>query len=129
MARTELCHDKPFDPSHSLNILIKLKASDTGLSNTLTMPKEFVEKNLFPWFSKHRRVKLSQHDSVQLLDLYEYDSKITTTLIMKKEQDGNFKFHGWSNILDKRKFKTGDIIGFWWDKFYDRLNFISLSTA
>lgn len=76
MARTELCRDKPFDPSHPLNILVKLKASDTGLSNTLTMPKELVEKNLFPWFSKHRCVKLSQHDSVQLVDLFEYDSKI-----------------------------------------------------
>ncbi|CAH8264190.1 unnamed protein product [Arabidopsis lyrata] len=129
MARTELCRDKPFDPSHPLNIRVKLKASDTGLSNTLTMPKELVEKNLFPWFSKHRCVKLSQHDSVQLVDLFEYDSKITTTLTMKKEKDGNFKFYGWNNILDQRKFKTGDIIGFWWDKFYDRLNFELLSSA
>lgn len=129
MARTEVCRDKPFDPSHPLNILIKLKPSDTGLSKTLTMPKELVEANLFPWLGQHRSVRLSQPNWVEFVDLYEYDSKITTTLTMKKEEDGNFKLYGWNNILDKRQFKTDDIIGFWWDKFYDRLNFELLVTA
>lgn len=128
MARTELCRDKPFDPNNQLNILITLTASDTGLSNTITMPKMLVEANLFPWWSKHRCKRLSKH-KVKLLDLFEYDSNITTTLTMKKEEDGNFKLYGWGTILCKRNFKIGDIIGFWWDKYNDRLNFKLLLNA
>ncbi|ESQ38190.1 hypothetical protein EUTSA_v10029127mg [Eutrema salsugineum] len=129
MARTKPCPDKPFDPNNQFNILITLKESDTGSSNTITMSKELVEANLFPWWSKHLCAKLSQHKSVELVDLFEYESKITTTLIMRKEEDGNFRFHGWGSILGKRNFRTGDIIGFWWDKYYTRLNFELLLIA
>ncbi|XP_013619997.1 PREDICTED: putative B3 domain-containing protein At4g12617 [Brassica oleracea var. oleracea] len=129
MARTVECRDKPFDPNNQLNILITLKESDTGSSVTITMPKELVEANLFPWWSKYRCAALSRHNAVQFVDLFDYDSKITTTHTLRRERDGNFKFCGWGSILAKRSFKTGDIIGFWWDKYHDRLNFELLMVA
>ncbi|KAL0729118.1 hypothetical protein Bca4012_025211 [Brassica carinata] len=113
MARTVVCPDKPFDPNNQLNILITLKGSDTGSSATITMPKELVEANLFPWWSKDRRDALSRHSFVELIDLFDFHSKITTTLTLRRERDGNFKFYGWASILAKRNFKTGDIVGFW----------------
>ncbi|ESQ38189.1 hypothetical protein EUTSA_v10029394mg [Eutrema salsugineum] len=129
MAKSKLCRDTPFDPKNKMNILIKLKESDTGSSNTITMSKELVEAKIFPWWSTHRCAKLSRHKSVEMVDLFEYDSKITTTLTMKKEEDGDFKFYGWSSILEKRNFKTDHIIAFWWDDYHDRLNFKSLFVA
>ncbi|KAG2310705.1 hypothetical protein Bca52824_022262 [Brassica carinata] len=129
MARTVVCPDKPFDPNNQLNILITLKGSDTGSSATITMPKELVEANLFPWWSKDRRDALSRHSFVELIDLFDFHSKITTTLTLRRERDGNFKFYGWASILAKRNFKTGDIVGFWWDKYHDRLNFQLLMDA
>ncbi|KAJ4911224.1 putative B3 domain-containing protein [Raphanus sativus] len=129
MARTREFQDKPFDPNNQLNILIKLKESDTGSSVTITMPKELVEANLFPWWNKGRRTNLSRHEAVEIVDLFEYNSKITTTHTLRRERDGNFKFYGWGTILAKRNFKTGDIVGFWWDKCHDRLNFELLMEA
>ncbi|EOA29051.1 hypothetical protein CARUB_v10025305mg [Capsella rubella] len=64
-----------------------------------------------------------------LVDVYDYDSKVAITLTMKKETDGNFKLYGWNNILEGRKFKTGDRIGFWWDTQFARLNFTLLLVA
>ncbi|CAH8384109.1 unnamed protein product [Eruca vesicaria subsp. sativa] len=123
MARTEECPDKPFDPSNQRNILITLKESDTGSSVTITMTKKLVEDNLFPWWDKRRCKAFSQDSFVELIDLFEYDSKITITHTVRRDPDGNFTFYGWGTILATRNFKTGDIIGFWWDKLHDRLNF------
>lgn len=131
MARTKpsLDRDKEFNPSNQRNIHIKLTASDTDMTSTITMPKQLVTDILFPCWGKKRIKKWSKPNSVVLVDLFEYDSKITTALTMKRDEDGNFKFYGWKTILDKRNFKTGDIIGFWWDNVHKRLNFELLSSA
>lgn len=48
---------------------------------------------------------------------------------MKKDEHGNFKLCGLPSVLGGRPFKTGDVIGFWWDTHWGRLNFELLVIA
>lgn len=96
-------------------------------SDEITFPQELIESLLLPLWSRN---PFALHPNyVELMDLYEYDTKITTTLNMKRDEEGNYKLYGWNNILGRNNFKTGDVIGFWWDKLHARLNFQLLMIA
>lgn len=123
-------NDVPFNPNNKWNMLITLTTSDINSDDgTITIPKELVETKILPWWNKDHCARLLEHNSHELVDLFEYETKITTTVFMKKAKDGDFKLHCWSSIPRSRKFKTGDIIGLWWDKNYARLNFELLLIA
>lgn len=119
-------NEKPFKANNPWNILVTLTESDTS-SDEITFPKEVIESLLLPLWNKNPFVLHPNY--VEMIDLFEYDTKITTTLTMKKDEDGNYKFYGWSNILGRNNFKTNDVLGFWWDKYYARLNFQLLMIA
>lgn len=120
-------YDMAFNPNNPCNILITLTELDTS-SDEITFPKELIESLLLPLW---RSNPFALHPNyVELMDLYEYDTKITATLNMKKDEEGNYKLYGWNNILGRNNFKTGDVvIGFWWDKLHARLNFQLLMIA
>lgn len=124
MAGTELFPDTPFDPNSPWNILITLTLSDTNLSNnTITMSKELLEAKLFPFLCRAHLVGLLQKNEPAIMDFFDYDAKIATTLTIRKEGNGNFNFHGWSMILQRKHFKAGNTIAFWWDNAHSRPNF------
>ncbi|KAJ4868931.1 DNA-binding pseudobarrel domain protein [Raphanus sativus] len=108
MAGTELFPDAPFDPKSERNIFITLTESDIGLSNTITMSKELLEANVFMYLPSKDITGLIQHNEPTLLDVFDYDTKITTTLTIRKNGDKSFKFHGWSMILQSKQFKKED---------------------
>ncbi|KAF8087479.1 hypothetical protein N665_0584s0013 [Sinapis alba] len=123
MAGTELYRDAPFVPKSERNIFITLTESDIGLSNTITMSKELLEANVFMYLPSKDITGLIQNNEPLLLDVFDYDTNITTTLTIRKDGDKNFKFHGWNTVLQRKKFRTGDTIVFWWDASHIRLNF------
>ncbi|KAG5398710.1 hypothetical protein IGI04_020524 [Brassica rapa subsp. trilocularis] len=123
MAGTDLYPDAPFDPKSERNIFITLKESEIGLSNTITMSKELLEANIFIYLPRKDVTGLIQNNEPILLDVFDYDTKITTTHIIRKDGDNDFKFHGWNMVLQGKHFRTGDTIVFWWDIFHIRLNF------
>ena len=118
-----------FNPVSQWNIIITLTASDTDSSNTITIPKELVEAKIFPLWGSKRCKGLLKPDSFEMVYLYEHHSKVTTGVAMKKDEHGNFKLYGLPSVLGGRPFKTGDVIGFWWDKQWGRLNFELLVIA
>lgn len=89
-----------FKPNSKWNILITLTESDTGSSDAITFPKELIETRLFPLWSSNPFVLHANY--VEMVDLFEWETRITTTLTMKKEQDGSFKLYGWSSIQTKK---------------------------
>lgn len=121
-------NNKMFNPVSEWNIVITLTASDTDPSNTITIPKELVEAKIFPLWGKKRCQNLTS-DSFVMVHLCESRSDTTICVAMKKDEHGNFKLDGWPSALGERSFKTGDVIGFWWDKNCARLNFELLSIA
>lgn len=110
-----------YNQAEGWHITITLTESDT--SDTITIPKELAETKLFPWWSKKRSAGLLEPNSFEMVHLYEYESEITTAVAMRRDENGNFKLHGWTCIQSKRNFRTGDVVVFWWDKNYGRLNF------
>ena len=123
MAGTDLYPDAPFDPKSERNIFITLTESEIGLSNTITMSKELLEANVFIYLPRKDVTGLIQHNEAILMDVFDYDTKITTTHIIRKDGDNDFKFHGWNMVLQGKHFRKGDTIVFWWDIFHIRLNF------
>lgn len=120
MVDTELYPDKPFDADSPWNILITLTPSDIGLSNMITFPKEIVENKMLPFMPDN---------FIGYLDFFDFDTEVVTTLTVKEDADGNFQFHGWSMVLQRKNYKTGDIIGFWSDAYNSRFNFQLLMIA
>lgn len=123
MAGTELYPDSPFDKKSKRNIFITLTESEIGISNTIKMSKELLEANVFDNLPRNDIIGLIHYNEPTIVDFFDYDAKITTTLTIKKDGDESFKFHGWSMILQRNHFKTGDTIVFWWDSIHKRLNF------
>ncbi|KAF8087478.1 hypothetical protein N665_0584s0012 [Sinapis alba] len=123
MAGTELYRDAPFIPKSERNIFITLTESDIGLSNTITMSKELLEANVFMYLPSKDITGLINNNEPLLLDVFDYDTNITTTLTIRKDGDTKFKFHGWNTVLQRKNFRTGDTIVFWWDVSHIRLNF------
>ncbi|KAF8087480.1 hypothetical protein N665_0584s0014 [Sinapis alba] len=103
MAGTDLYRDAPFVPKSEKDIFIILKESDIGLSNTITMSKELLEANIFMYLPSKDITGLIQKNDSLLLDVFDCDTNITTTLTIRKDGDKNFKFHGWNTILQKKK--------------------------
>ncbi|CAN7093931.1 unnamed protein product [Brassica rapa subsp. narinosa] len=122
-------NDVSYSQAEGWHITITLTKSDACSSDTITIPKEQVEAKLFPWWSVKRSEGLLEPNSFEMVHLYEYESQITTAVAMKRDENGNFKLHGWSCVQGKRKFRTGDVIVFWWDKIFGRLNFELLMLA
>ncbi|KAF8077343.1 hypothetical protein N665_1044s0003 [Sinapis alba] len=130
MKTLKMKKNKMFNPVSEWNIIVTLTASDTDSSNTITIPKELVEAKIFPrWGSGRCKTMLERPDSFVMVHLYEHHTNLTTGVAMKKDEHGNFKLHGWPSVLGGRRFKTDDVIGFWWDKHCGRLNFELLVTA
>lgn len=85
MAGTELHPDSPFDPHRESNIMITLTESD--LSNTITMSKELLEAKLFRYLRRQRFYRLRglvQRNEPMLIDAFDLDTQITTTLCLEK---------------------------------------------
>lgn len=118
-----------YSQAEGRHITITLTEADTDSSGTITIPKELVEANLIPFWGKTRSDSLLKPNSFVIVELCEYESEITTAVSMKRDENGNFKFHGWSCIQTKRNFRTGDVVVFWWDKNYGSLNFELLMVA
>ncbi|KAG5398711.1 hypothetical protein IGI04_020525 [Brassica rapa subsp. trilocularis] len=110
MAGTDLYPDAPFDPKSERNIFITLTESEIGLSNTITMSKELLEANIFIYLPRKDVTGLKQNNEPILLDVFDYDTKITTTHIIRKDGDNDFKFHGWNMVLQGKHFRKGDTI-------------------
>ncbi|CAH8297006.1 unnamed protein product [Eruca vesicaria subsp. sativa] len=96
MAGTELYPDAPFDPKSEKNIFITLTESEIDPSNTIMMSKEILESNVFIHLPSEDITGLIQHNKPMLLDVYDYDKQITTTHIITKDGNKNFKFDGWN---------------------------------
>lgn len=122
-------NDVSYSQAEGWHITITLTESDICSNDTLTISKELVEAKLFPWWNVKRSAGLLQPNSFEMVHLYEYESEITTAVSMKRDENGNFKLHGWSFIPKKRNFRKGDVVVFWWDKNYGRLNFELLMIA
>ncbi|CAH8387958.1 unnamed protein product [Eruca vesicaria subsp. sativa] len=111
-----------FNPLSEWNLTITLTASDIDVSNPITIPKELVEAKIFPRWGKIRCEAMQEPDSFVMVNLYCHHSNGTKGVAMKKDEHGNFKLYGWHSVLEGRSIKTGDVIGFWWDKYSGRLN-------
>ncbi|ESQ38188.1 hypothetical protein EUTSA_v10029268mg [Eutrema salsugineum] len=114
------------DQNKPWSIPIKLTASDTNSDGggTITFPKTLLETQLFPLRGAARTKRVSHDNKEEIVDVHDYYRDISTFLVMKKDDEGNFKLSGWGTICDRREFKEGDTIGFWWENA--RLNFTPL---
>lgn len=123
MAGRRYFPDQPYEEHNPFNIMITLSPFDIDLSDTIMMPKELLEANLFRFMEISILVELLQvPNKPKMIEVFDIDTKITTFLTIK-ENGNHFKFHGWSNILGRKHYKAGDTIAFWWDLHYSRLNF------
>lgn len=96
---------------------------DIDLSNMIMILKELVEvKIFFLWGSKCCK-GLLKFDLFEMVYFYEYYFKVIIGVVMKKDEYGNFKLYGLFFVFGGRFFKMGDVIGFWWDKYWGRFNF------
>ncbi|CAH8273121.1 unnamed protein product [Arabidopsis lyrata] len=120
MADNRYFEDQPYEVENPFNIMITLSPFDIDLSTTLLVPKTLLEANLFPFFDISFLVELLQVRNK--IEVFDIDTKITTFLTMK-EDGNNFKFRGWNNILERKHYRAGDTLAFWWDLHHTRLNF------
>ncbi|CAH8297024.1 unnamed protein product [Eruca vesicaria subsp. sativa] len=114
-------NDVSSDQANGWHITITLTESD--INDTITISKKLVETKLVPLWGAKRSAKLLQPNSTEMVHLYECESKITTAVGMKRDENGNFKLDGWQGIQSKRNYRTGDVINFWWDQNNGTLNF------
>ena len=123
MAGNRDFEDQPYEVENPFNIMITLSPFDIDLSTTIMMPKTLLEANLFRFMDISYLVGLLQvPNKPKVIELFDIDTKITTFLTIRRDGD-NFKFHGWNNILERKHYKAGDVIAFWWDLHHTRLNF------
>ncbi|XP_023636122.1 B3 domain-containing protein At4g05630-like [Capsella rubella] len=106
---------KQFDANNPWNILLTLRPSDVGTSNTLTVPRVSAETRMLPFLSMYR--------FRGYVDFYDVESDVVTTLTLKRQRNGDYHFHGWSMVLERKHCKTGDTVVFWWDNLHRRFNF------
>ncbi|EOA22510.1 hypothetical protein CARUB_v10003165mg [Capsella rubella] len=100
--------DQPYDAQNPFNIVITLSPFD-------------LEANLFRFMEMSTYVGLLQvPDKPRMIELFDIDTKITTFLTIKEEGQ-HFKFDGWCNILNRKNYRAGDRIVFWWDLRNSRL--------
>ncbi|EOA19537.1 hypothetical protein CARUB_v10002495mg [Capsella rubella] len=115
--------DQPYAVYNPYNMVITLSPFDVNSSNTIMMPKPLLEANLFRFMDLSDVVELLQvQDQPRMIELFDIDTKITTFLTIR-EEGNNFKFYGWKTILQRKNYKAGDEIAFWWDLHHTRLNF------
>ncbi|KAG7557575.1 DNA-binding pseudobarrel domain superfamily [Arabidopsis suecica] len=123
MAGNRYFEDQPYEVANPFNIMITLSPFDIDLSTTLLMPKTLLEANLFRFMDISFLVELLQvRNNPRMIEFFDIDTKITTFLTMK-EDGNNFKFYGWNNILERKHYRAGDTLAFWWDLHHTRLNF------